>query len=198
MRPTRGFTITEMMVGVGIVAVLLAIATPSMVTYLQNSKLGNITQEYYNGLQTARAEAIHRNLPVQFVLTDTAVNTANLANAVVPAAGGRSWVVRAASETAGQFDLVEAKAAQEGTFNNSASASAVATGPVGFAGIVSFNGFGGTSDGMPYQIDISNPAAGACAALGGPIRCRRVNVTPGGRVSACDPAAAASDSRYCQ
>jgi type IV fimbrial biogenesis protein FimT len=199
-RRVRGFTIAEMMVGVGIIALLLGLAAPSMGTYLQNSKLANVTQDFYAGLQLARAEAIHRNLPVQFVLTDTPVNTANLENTVVPAVAGHSWVVRAASDTtATAFFLVEAKAAQEGALNAApAGAQASATGPVGFAGIVSFNGFGGTSDGGTYQLDITNPTAGACASGGGPIRCRRINVTPGGRVSACDPAVVAPDSRACQ
>jgi type IV fimbrial biogenesis protein FimT len=200
-RPASGgFTLVELLIGVTILAVILGLAVPSMGTYLQNSKLASATQDYYAGLQRARAEAIHSNLPVQFVLTDTPVDTANLANTVVPSVTGQNWAVRAASDPAAtSFNLVEAKGAQEGSFGPGASGvQATASGPAGFAGLITFNGLGGTSDGLPYSLDISNAAAGVCAAAGGAIRCKRINITPGGRISACDPAALAADSRYCQ
>jgi type IV fimbrial biogenesis protein FimT len=197
---SRGFTLVELLIGVTILGVILGLAVPAMGTYLQNSKVASATQDYYAGLQRARAEAIHSNLLVQFVLTDTPVNTPNLANTVVPSSTGHNWAVRAASDVAAtSFNLVETKAAQEGSFGPGAPAGvqATASGPAGFAGLIGFNGLGGTSDGAPYSLDITNPTAGACAAAG-PMRCKRINITPGGRISACDPAALAADSRFCQ
>lgn len=197
----RGFSLVELMIGVALIAVILGLAAPAMGTYLQNSKIANATQDYFSGLQTARTEAIHRNVPVEFALTDTAVNTVNLANVLAPSATGLSWAVRASDPApSAAYTLVEAKSGHDGA-NDASSLSGVqvaVSGPVGFAGLITFNGFGGTSDGLPYAIDISNSAAGVCAAIGGPIRCRRITITPGGRISACDPAALAADSRFCQ
>jgi type IV fimbrial biogenesis protein FimT len=197
----RGFTLIELLVGMTLLAVLLGLGVPAMGTYLQNSKLASAASSYYTGLQMARTEAIRRNVLTEFVMTDTPVSTANIANAVAPAVAGRSWVVRAASGV-GTFVAIEAKDGAEG--DGSATAPAiVATGsasaPAVFDGRIPFNGFGGTADGAPYTIDISNPAAGTCVSGGGKIRCRRITVSPGGQIAACDPAASASsgDSRAC-
>lgn len=197
----RGFTLVELLVGLTLLAVLLGLGVPAMGTYLQNSKLASAASNYYTGLQTARTEAIRRNVRTEFVMTDTPVDTGNLANVVAPAVGGRNWVVRAASGPAA-FMMVEAKAGAEG--DGSAAAAAIqvtgsASAPAVFDGRIPFNGFGGTADSAPYAIDISNPAAGTCVLGGGKLRCRRITVSPGGQIAACDPAVSASagDSRAC-
>ncbi len=197
----RGFTIVELLVGLTLLAVLLGLGVPAMGTYLQNSKLASAAGSYLTGLQTARTEAIRRNVRTEFVMTDTPVDTGNIANVVAPAISGRNWVVRAASGPAA-FLAVETKSGAEG--DGSAAAAAIqvtgsASAPAVFDGRIPFNGFGRTADDAPYSIDISNPAAGTCVLAGGKIRCRRIVVSPGGQIAACDPAAAASagDSRAC-
>ena len=197
--PQRGFTIVELLIGLTMLGVLLALGAPAMSTYLHNSKLASVTASYFSGLQMARTEAIRRNLRSEFVLTNDPVSQADLANTVTPAVAGRNWVVRAASATGGFMPAVEAKAAAEGeggvpgviVVSGSASAPAV------FDGRVPFNGFGGTADGAPYAIEITSPTIGTCVAAGGNVRCRRITVSPGGQIMACDPAAAAGDSRAC-
>ncbi|MEO8311453.1 MAG: prepilin-type N-terminal cleavage/methylation domain-containing protein [Caldimonas sp.] len=197
----RGFTLVELLVGMTLLAVLLGLGVPAMGTYLQNSKLASAASSYFSGLQMARTEAIRRNALSEFVMTDTPVSTGNLANVVAPAVAGRNWIVRAASGV-GTFMMVEAKSGAEGDGSAAAAALVVAgsaSAPAVFDGRVPFNGFGGTADGAPYAIDISNPAAGTCVQAGGKIRCRRITVSPGGQIAACDPAASASagDSRAC-
>ena len=196
----RGFTLVELLVGLTLLALLLGLGVPAMGTYLQNSKLASAAASYYSGLQMARTEAIRRNVRTEFVLTDTPVSTANLANVAGADVSGRNWLVRAASGA--EFAVVEAKPGAEG--DGSAGAAAIqvtgaASAPAVFDGRIAFNGFGGTADGAPYWIDISNPAAGTCVQGGGKVRCRRITVSPGGQIAACDPAAAASagDSRAC-
>jgi type IV fimbrial biogenesis protein FimT len=196
----RGFTIIELLIGLTLLAVLLGLGAPAMGTYLQNSKLASATASYFTGIQTARTEAIRRNVLTQFVLTDTPVSTGNLANALAPATGGSNWVVRAASSPGVFLPAIEAKASAEGEGSAAAAALVIAgsaSAPAVFDGTIPFNGFGGTADGAAYAIDISNPAAGTCKASGGTIRCRRITVSPGGQITACDPAAAAGDSRAC-
>lgn len=195
----RGFTIVELLVGMTLLAVLLALGVPAMGTYLQNSKLASAAASYYNGLQMARSEAIRRNVRTEFVLTNTPVATANLANVAGADIAGRNWLVRAASGA--EFFGIESKAGVEG--DGSAAAAAIqvvgsASAPAVFDGRIPFNGFGGTADGAPYAIEISNPAAGTCVGAGGKVRCRRITVSPGGQIASCDPAASSpGDSRAC-
>ena len=197
----RGFTMVELLVAMAVIATLLAVGLPTMGTYLQNSKLGSATSTIYSALQTARAEAIRRNAPAEFVLTNTPVDTSDIANALTPSVGGRSWIVRAASGAT--FTPVEIKAGTEGegTAAPAIVVAGAASAPATFDGRVVFTSLGASIDstGTPARVtfDITNPTGGLCVAAGGPIRCRRVVVSPGGQISACDPAAIAGDSRAC-
>ena len=191
-----GFTLVELLVGVTIVGVILALGAPALGTYLQNSKVANATATFYSGIQTARTEAIRRNVPVQFVLTNSVGSASALAAGAVADPAGKNWIVRAASGAT--FIPVETNAAAEGQGMSGADGVEVAaSGPAGFDGTFVFNGFGSMVDNQPYWIDITNSSAGACAAASGPIRCRRIIISPVGRVAACDPAAVAGDSRAC-
>ena len=196
----RGFTIVELLVGLTVLAVLIALGAPAMGSYLQSSKMQSVAASYAAGLQLARAEAIRRNTRTEFVLTDTATSTADIANALAPAVSGRNWVVRAASGPGGFASAVEAKAGAEGEGSAGGMAIAVtgsASAPAVFDGRIAFNGFGATADGARYAIEITRPGAGTCVHLGGTVRCRRIQVSPGGGISSCDPAAPVGDSRAC-
>ena len=104
----RGFTLVELLdVGLTLLALLLGLGVPAMGTYLQNSKLASAAASYYSGLQMARTEAIRRNVRTEFVLTDTPISTANLANVAGADVSGRNWLVRAASGA--EFAVVEAE-----------------------------------------------------------------------------------------
>ena len=198
-RGARGFTIIELMVGLTIMGVIVALGVPSFATYLQSTKLASSAQSYLSGVQLARAEAIRRNLPVQFVLTDTPVATANIESVAVLNVSGQNWLVRVLNPDT-TFSLVEAKSALEGAFSSSGTPPVQITGtatlPAVFDGSISFNGFGGTRTNGAYALDLQNPSGGACAPAG-PMRCPRIRVSPGGQVLLCDPQAAASDSRAC-
>ncbi|MEO8057728.1 MAG: GspH/FimT family pseudopilin [Burkholderiales bacterium] len=201
-RRHSGFTLIEIMVTLVIVALMVFMALPSMTTYFQNSKIGSAAQAYATGMQVARAEAIRRNLPVEFVLTDSDVTASNIENLAAPAANGRNWLVRVFNPAKAAFDLIEKKSALEGSGQIAGSTPTVSvTGtaqvpPTAFDGIVTFNGFGGTTTTSQIWLDINNLAGGACFPAG-TMRCLRVRVTPGGQVRACDPQLAAPDSRAC-
>ena len=189
-RRSGGFTIIELAVALTMVGVLLALGAPAFGGFLQNARLGTRAKSFYTGVQLARTEAIRLNLPVEFVLTDTPVNTANLENVAASSPAGRNWLVRYQPTFAsGPYQLVEAKSGGEGGDLNSLQVLASNDGIV-------FNGMGGTISGNAESLDISNPSGGQCAPTG-PMRCWRIVVTAGGQVRLCDPTVAAGDSRAC-
>lgn len=193
----RGFTMVELMVAVAIISIVLAISVPSFTIFLQGAKLSSSAQSYLTGIRMARTEAIHRNAPVSFLLTNDPVFTPALAIAALPSVTGQSWVVRWFNPVLGAVEMIEAKNAIEGSFTTAgvSSVQVVGTGaPVAFAGTMVFNGFGATNS--AYALALSNPNGGACAPVG-PMRCPTVVVSAGGLSRVCDPIVPVGDSRAC-
>lgn len=65
-----GFTLIEIIVTIAIVAMLLALAAPSMLTWIQNTQLRNAAESILGGIKQARYEAVSRNTTVAFELED--------------------------------------------------------------------------------------------------------------------------------
>lgn len=61
---SRGFTLIELMVTVGVMVILAAIAAPSMSELIDNRRAAGQAEELVASLQLARAEAIRRNARV--------------------------------------------------------------------------------------------------------------------------------------
>jgi type IV fimbrial biogenesis protein FimT len=186
---SAGFSIIELSVALTIACVLLALGAPALSGYLQNAKLGALAQSIYSGLQTARTEAVKRNQNVEFVLTNSSLETSNV-NTVVLDATGRNWVVRAWDSAASTYRPVEQKS------TNSSDVGGVVVAASGPQFI--FNSLGGSTAGVSMGIALTNPALGTCAP-GGPVRCWNDVVAPGGQIRQCSPdnTLAPSDSRAC-
>ena len=57
----RGLTLIELMIGVVITGILLAMGVPSFASWLQSSQIRTAAGSILDGLQLAHAEAIRRN-----------------------------------------------------------------------------------------------------------------------------------------
>lgn len=197
----RGVTLIELCVGLALVGILFGFGIPSLRDWMQNAQIRAMADSVRDGLQTARAVAVQRNGDIRFQL----VNSLAADCAVSP--DGPHWVV-SVNDAQGRCDqapadpppppepmdaanpyLIRQGAAAEGTANARIAA--------GQAAIV-FSGLGRVTPppGGRINIDITNPAGGACLQDGGPMRCLRIVVSVGGQIRVCEPGLSA-DPRAC-
>lgn len=71
----RGFTIIELMVVITIAAILIAVATPSMVNFLADWRVKDAANSMIGQLRLARIEAIRQSRPVALCPVATAGST---------------------------------------------------------------------------------------------------------------------------
>lgn len=65
-----GVTLIELMIGLVIFAFLMSLAAPSYQLWIQNTQIRTAAESIQNGLQLARLEAVSKNAPVHFQLTN--------------------------------------------------------------------------------------------------------------------------------
>ncbi|MES2025384.1 MAG: GspH/FimT family pseudopilin [Pseudomonadota bacterium] len=71
-RYQRGVSLLELLIGVAIVSILLAVGMPTFGLWIQNTQVRTAAESVQNGLQVARNEAVRRNTSVRFNLTSSA------------------------------------------------------------------------------------------------------------------------------
>jgi type IV fimbrial biogenesis protein FimT len=166
----RGFTMTELMVTVGVIAVLAALAVPTMRDVIANTRIRASSESIQNGLAQARAEAVRLNTQVEFVLSDT------------------GWKVRRASDAT----VLHQSSGKE------ASSMTITKTPAD-ADRITYNAFGLTasvnpSDGSApltrLDVEVPNPPKSSSYH---PLAVQII----GGSARACDPAAASTEPRAC-
>lgn len=62
-----GFTATELLIGMAIIAIVATLAVPTLGNLLENSRLTTTTNMLVEALMTARSEAVKRGQPVRVV-----------------------------------------------------------------------------------------------------------------------------------
>jgi type IV fimbrial biogenesis protein FimT len=187
MRRMRGATLLEMMITVAILAILAATAMPQMSVWIQRYSLISTAEIMQNGLRQALSEAVRRNAPVAFVLTNATPSASNVTSAAA-AANGQNWMVRALDSS---YAILASNAYVNSYRTAEASASIETTGPA----TIIFNGMGrvldstGTLVGSSqiYRLSRDDSTQVYC-----------VFVTPGGGVKMCDPAVSSGKPQACQ
>ncbi len=189
-----GMSLIELMIGIVVLGILLALGAPTFSRWTQSSQIRNSAEAIHNGLMLARAEAVRRNTTVRFQFVTTTNSACALSDT------GTNWVVSLDSlgSPAGACDaapsddvapgIIQVRSAAEGSRNAAVNAGGVS--------LITFNGTGQATGGAPAAINVTNPTGGACAP-GGPMRCMRVTVATGGQIRMCDPARAADDPQGC-
>lgn len=180
----QGFTLIELMIGIVIMGIVLALALPSYKAFIQNTRIRNTAESIQNGLQLARLEAVRHNANVQFVL------------GVAPSP--YLWTVGCVTATATCPVLIQRSAIGEGS-----SASIIVT-PT--PATIVFSNFGRLCTPMTVpscpvtpatQLDVTVDPAVLSAAESRPLRITIGTIGAGGSVRMCDPTLPASDPRAC-
>jgi type IV fimbrial biogenesis protein FimT len=200
----QGVGLIELLIGIALLALLMALGVPQYGTYLANARIRATAESIASGLSTARAEAVNRNNPVQFVLTNDEPSEASV-NALTISTSGTNWVVREWQPAVGNYAFIEGKFGAAGTGSLASTVQVTSSSPdATYDGRTTFKGFGGTfTTGGNITISITNPAGGACDQEGGtrgPMRCLNIVISPGGQILTCDPAVPATaltDTRRC-
>ena len=195
----RGFSLIELLVTITVLAFILVAATPTLGTWMDNTRIRNSAEALQNGLQTARAEAVKRNQSISFYLvslTDPAV----MDNSCALSGNSGSWVVSVDSP-AGKCGsapsisvapkIVEARTV--GDAGGKVRVTGVQADGTTAAHTVTFNGFGRVINSNPLaRIDITGTSDSTT------YRKLRLEVTAAGAVRMCDPKVTdANDPRKC-
>jgi type IV fimbrial biogenesis protein FimT len=171
----KGFTLVELMIGLAIVAVTLAIAIPSYSTWILNAKLRTAAESMQTGLQLARAEAVSRNAPVSLTMGT-----------------GSSWTVGCVTTTTACPATIQSRATGDGS-STAVTVSSTAT-------TITFDNLGRMTAPVPatgvtftqisFGIDPTKQAASKTRNL-------NVTVSISGSVRLCDPNTSSPDPRAC-
>lgn len=192
-----GVTAVELMIGLVIAAILLAIGAPSLGDWIQNTRIHTSAESIVNGLQLARAEAVRRNAQVQFALVGT--DTGWTVGCVVPDGTNCPAAIQSRTSAEGSTQGMLAVPLEWDPVTNAAPGTAV------FSGTLIFNGLGRImattlAAGNYALIDISKPNADSSiddCQPAGRLRCLRIVVSSGGQTRMCNPALPASNPQGC-
>lgn len=83
-RAQRGLTLVELMVGLAVMAVLLAAAAPFMGDLVSNARLREAGNLVFSELLMAQSEAVKRNTTVRLSLSGTTVEARDMTNPGTP------------------------------------------------------------------------------------------------------------------
>jgi len=165
-----GFSIIELLIGMTIMAVVIAIGMPSYSAWIQNTRIRTAAESIQNGLQVARAEAVKRNVSVQFVLSD-----------------GAAWLVGCETVNSACPAIIQSRTAGEGSSGDITLATDAAS-------TVVFNNLGAVNASpTPFtRVDVDSSVAAADRPL-------RITIGVGGNIRMCDPSTTLSstDPRKC-
>lgn len=174
---SRGFTLIELLVTISMMAILMAIAAPSFVTYQRNAELAGISNSFLAALNAARTEAMKRNM---FALVTPQNGDSDWA---------KGWVVFVDTDDDKAFDstkdiLVMRQEAPPGHItlsgNNSTAASA------------SYVRYDGSGFSRPIGSDMPNTTLTIARSDAGSDyrQIRRIKIAATGRARVCTPTAA--------
>jgi type IV fimbrial biogenesis protein FimT len=169
----HGATLIEMLIGIAILATIMALGLPSYTAWIQNTQIRAATDSVLNGMQLARNEAVRQNTSVQLKLTTQS-----------------SWEIRLGSDAG---NLIQSR-----DYNTGSKNVTVAVLPAN-ATTITFSSLGrvaanADASASITQLDFDVPTSILAASAS---RNLRITITASS-VRMCDPTVTDStDVRYC-
>lgn len=167
-KSNSGFTLIELMITLAIVGILLTISVSSYREWIENTKIRTVASSVQGGLQLARAEAVKRNMGVQFNFRT-----------------GSAWTVCLRPATPSNCPMpdtvntIQSKSETEG----SSSTVTVETLPANINRVV-FNNLGQVDAAVSFTgVNVDNTAISPAESKN-----LRVTIGVGGNTRMCDPA----------
>ncbi|MET0661443.1 MAG: GspH/FimT family pseudopilin [Steroidobacteraceae bacterium] len=121
----NGFTLLELMVGITVLGVLLAVGVPSFTSMIRTNRVATQTNQFIAALNFARNEAAARGLPVSICASDSAQSSCAAATSDTSWSNGwliftdRSGTAGAVDTGSGDLILIRAEAPTGGMQVNS-------------------------------------------------------------------------------
>ena len=185
-RRSRGFTIVELMVTISLLAIVLGVGLPSLMTWIRNTKIRTVADSLQTGIRQAQADALRLNRSVVFYLTNSQPSNAAIVQAD---ANGRNWTIARIPQFDDQTDSVTRFLAA-GVLSEANSSVTVNSA----TNAICFNANGRVSDNAAPAVNGANCTAGTkqfdvvhANSQTGSDRPLRILVAVGGQVRMCDP-----------
>ena len=184
MRPSRGFTLVELIVAIAIVAIVAAIAIPSFREISLRMATTTNTNDLVGALNIARAEAVKRGRAVGVVANGGNWNdgwqivvskTVSGVLEPVPTSPGATAADCAGSIEDGMPMCLQHRGAIEDNFTLLSKAA----GPAGVDDIVIFSPVGALRDATAFDFSLCRPVG-----MEDPAQSRRIHVATGGVIDA--------------
>lgn len=182
-RRATGVSLIELMIAIAILTIVMAIGFPSFQVWMQNLQVRSGSESMLNGMEYAKQEAIKRNAPVTFTLSDgTGLSDWNVACAAPFSVGcPNAAILRSAVSAEGATNARVGVNAIAAALQNYAAALPVAS---NMPATITFDSFGRVIGAASFtRIDTQILPAIAVAGA----RRLVITITPGGATRLCDP-----------
>ena len=165
-RDTGGFTLMELLITIGVMAVALAIAIPSFVGWLPDFRLKAAARDLYSNFQKAKLSAVKRNLPCAVMFHED--GNGNTTGYTVFLDANSDFIKDAGEDVVATVNWADYTSVSglPATFDNSSGAPVIAFRPTGLAS----DNNGGFANGMVTIKNTKNKTASLTVSQSGNIK----------------------------
>jgi type IV fimbrial biogenesis protein FimT len=186
----RGFTLIELVVTMGVLALLVVLAVPNLATWMQSARVRTSAEFIENGLRQAQAEAIKQNREVAFILTTSAANATTFPTPTTGATGTYWYAVTVPWTIANAAFGAKTFVATGPTSTDSSQVTVTGPATICFSSYGRLTAISSDTSATPVTCGAGASATYAVAPTSANANALKLNVTvsAAGQVRLCNPA----------